>query len=108
MEKYLENPKEAEIADWSKYTSRMEGIELIERLTEEGGFAWETPAFWGVTETMAANNASLGALEEEIFVGIVTGAKALDEFDQFVSSWRQLGGDQITAEVQAAADGEEE
>ena len=108
VEKYLENPKEAEIADWSKYTSRMEGIELIERLTEEGGFAWETPAFWGVTETMAANNASLGALEEETFVGIVTGAKALDEFDQFVSSWRQLGGDQITAEVQAAADGEEE
>ena len=107
VEKYLENPEGAEIADWSKYTSRMEGIELIERLTQEDGFAWETPAFWGVTETMATNNASLGALEEETFVGIVTGSKPLEEFDQFVASWRQLGGDQITAEVQAAADGEE-
>jgi len=27
------------------------------------------------------------------------GAASIDEFDKFVAQWKQLGGDQITAEV---------
>ena len=104
---YLADPDGAEVTDWAKYTSRMEGIDLIERLTTEEQFAWETPAFWGVTETMKTNNASLGTLEEESFVAIVTGARSLDAFDDFVAAWNEQGGSQITQEVQEAVDGKE-
>ena len=65
---------------------------------------WTTPAFWGITETMEMNSASLGTLEEEVFVAIVTGAKGMDAFDAFVEQWKTQGGEQITAEVQEAVD----
>lgn len=102
VNKYLENPQQAEVTDWAKYVSRMEGIDLVDRLTKEGTFHWVSPVFWGVTETMKSNNANLGKLEEESFVAIVTGAKSIDEFDTFVKSWNEQGGTQITAEVQEA------
>jgi len=35
----------------------------------------------------------------EVFTGIITGQKPLEAFDEFVSSWKAMGGDQITAEV---------
>lgn len=101
---YQADPENAEVADWSRYTSRMEGIELIDRLTRENRFAWETPAFWGITGTMKTNNANLGKLEEENFVAFVTGARSMDEFDAFVEEWKQQGGEQIIREVQEAAE----
>lgn len=100
VQRYLDNPKQAEVADWSRYVSRMEGIELIDSLTDEKKFNWVNPAFYGVTETMKTNSANLGALEEEVFVAIVTGAKDIDEFDVFVENWKQRGGEQITQEIQ--------
>jgi putative aldouronate transport system substrate-binding protein len=33
---------------------------------------------------------------------IITGAQPLSYFDEFVTQWRRLGGDIITAEVNAA------
>lgn len=108
VKRYLENKEQAEVADWSRYISRMEGIELIESLTMEKKFNWVSPAFYGITETMKTNNANLGALEEEVFVAIITGAKGIDQFDVFVNDWKQRGGEQITREVQNALSGEED
>lgn len=106
VKKYMADPEHAETADWSKYTSRMEGVDLINRLTKENIFSWKNPVFWGITETMKTNNANLGALEEEAFVAIVTGARPVEDFDSyFVASWMQQGGEKITEEVQAAVDG---
>lgn len=107
VNQYLADPQQAEVADWAKYVSRMEGIDLIDRLTEDGRFNWVSPAFWGLTDTMRSNSANLSALEEETFVAIVTGAKDLDEFDRFVEAWKQQGGEQITKEVQEAVSGKE-
>lgn len=103
---YLADPLDAEVADWARYTSRMHGIELIDSLTKNEVFRWETPAFWGITETRRTNGATLGALEEEAFVAIVTGAAPIDAFDEFVNSWKKQGGETITAEIQAVLDGE--
>ncbi len=102
VERYLADPKTAEVSDWAKYVSRMEGIALIDGLTREEKMNWVTPAFWGITETMESNNASLGTLEEENFVAFVTGAKDIDQFDTFVEQWKEQGGEQITREVQEA------
>ena len=101
IRRYLKGPK-AEVSDWSRYTSRMGGIELIESLTKKGQFRWETPVFRGTTKTMKKSGASLGKMEEETFVGIVTGSVPLDRFDGFVADWKAQGGEKITAEIEEA------
>ena len=50
------------------------------------------------TPTMVERNATLNKLELEAFTKIIMGAP-IDEFDQFVSDWKKLGGDAITKEV---------
>ena len=96
-----------EVNDWAKYTSRMGGIELIESLTKNGQFQWETPVFRGTTKTMKKSSANLGKMEEEVFVGIVTGSIPLDGFDQFVADWKAQGGEKITGEIEEALAGTE-
>jgi putative aldouronate transport system substrate-binding protein len=49
--------------------------------------------------TSGGTNNNLGTLATETFIGIITGQKSLDAFDEFVDTWKKLGGDQITAEV---------
>jgi putative aldouronate transport system substrate-binding protein len=56
-------------------------------------------AFFGApTPTMVSRQSSLDTMELETFTKIVQGA-SIDEFDAFVDSWMQLGGEEITAEV---------
>lgn len=98
----LKESDEPEVNDWAKYTSRMGGIELIESLTKKEQFNWEDPVFRGTTKTMKKSSASLGKMEEEVFVGIVTGAIPLDDFDTFVADWKAQGGEAITAEIEEA------
>lgn len=45
-----------------------------------------------------ANN-QMGTLAVEAYTGIITGQKPLEAFDEFVNTWKTLGGDQMTAEV---------
>jgi putative aldouronate transport system substrate-binding protein len=49
--------------------------------------------------TSGGENNRLGSLATETLTAIITGQKPLDAFDEFVSTWKSLGGDQITAEV---------
>jgi putative aldouronate transport system substrate-binding protein len=53
------------------------------------------------TESMADLWPNLQKLESEMIVQIISGQKPLDYFDDFVTQWKQSGGDQITSEVQA-------
>jgi putative aldouronate transport system substrate-binding protein len=55
------------------------------------------------TPTMIDKWANLKKLEDETFLKIVLGTAPIDTFDQFVADWKAQGGDEITAEVQAAA-----
>ncbi|MGM0877877.1 MAG: extracellular solute-binding protein [Bacillota bacterium] len=98
---YSKNPEGAETSAWAKYNSRINGIGLINKLTEEGTFNWTTPVYFGTTETMEKKGANLLKLEEEEFIKIVTGNKPLDSFDTFVSKWKSQGGDEIIAEIEA-------
>lgn len=106
--RYLEDPEGAAVEDWSKYHSRMEGIELIRKLTEAEDFAWVDPVFWGTTETMESKWANLQALEEETFIKLVTGDLPMEEFDNFVEQWNQQGGAEILAEIAAQTGGMEQ
>lgn len=101
VKRYLENPSTDDVTDWSKYHSRMVGIELIDKLTNEGSFNWIEPAFWETTETMKSNWGNLQKLEEETFIKIVTGSLPLDGFDQYVKDWNDQGGLQIISEIEA-------
>lgn len=102
IKKYLFDPENAELIDWSKYHSRMKGIELIQSLTENNTFKWLTPIFPQTTPTMETNWANLGKLEEETLIKIVTGVVDAEEgFNKFVKDWYSMGGEQIISEIEA-------
>jgi putative aldouronate transport system substrate-binding protein len=101
IKKYTENPSDADTADWSKYHSRVNGMGLIDKLTQENKFNWVNPVYFGNTETLEKKGANLLKLEEEDFIKIVTGAEPLEYFDTFVSNWKSQGGDEIIAEIEA-------
>ncbi|WP_309119976.1 extracellular solute-binding protein [Paenibacillus sp.] len=48
--------------------------------------------------TMASKKSTLDKIEEETFTRIIMG-EPIELFDKFVSDWKKLGGDQMTAEV---------
>ena len=65
---------------------------------------WEERAmideFWGTpTKTMVEAWAQLQKVEDQAFLGIITGQQPLDAFDQFVKDWSAQGGAKVTEEV---------
>ncbi|PQP81482.1 ABC transporter substrate-binding protein [Paenibacillus sp. PCH8] len=54
----------------------------------------------GITDTMVDRQIILRDLQLEAYMNIILG-RPIEEFDRFVENWRKLGGDQITAEVNA-------
>ncbi|MBB3067796.1 hypothetical protein FHS14_000766 [Paenibacillus baekrokdamisoli] len=55
--------------------------------------------FGSATETQVEKGAQLDKLLNETFVKIIMGSASIDEFDKYVKSWKALGGDDITNEV---------
>jgi len=56
--------------------------------------------FYGTpTPTMVERGSTLKEMEHEAYTKIIMGAAPVDDFDKFVSDWKKLGGDAITAEV---------
>lgn len=53
------------------------------------------------TKSMETKWANLKKLEDETFLKIIYGVAPISTFDQFVTSWKAQGGDQITKEVDA-------
>lgn len=51
------------------------------------------------TETMTTKWSYLMDLQKQSFLKIITGKESIDSFDKFVQQWKQLGGDEITDEV---------
>ncbi len=86
---------------WARYTSRLKGVALINKLMEEGTFQWVTPIYPSTTVTMKTSSANLNKLETESVIGFITGSKSLDEFDEFVEKWKAQGGNQIMEEIAA-------
>lgn len=86
--------------NWGQYFSRAakDGGWGTTRQIKESQ-AYVNNEFYGLpTATQVEKGSQLDKLMQETFTKIVMGA-SLDEFDKFVQSWKSLGGDQITEEV---------
>ena len=55
----------------------------------------------GTTETEANVGSTISDYVDEYFHSFIMGQKDASSWDEFVSQWKQLGGEQITAEVNA-------
>lgn len=76
------------------------GEALTQPVVEQGvGKGIYTEFFGPPTGTMATRGAQLDKLEQETFIGVITGSKTIDDFDTFVDDWMRNGGDLITREV---------
>ena len=60
-------------------------------------------ASYAQTETMDSKWATLEKIEDETFLGILSGERSIDEFDSYVEQWNSLGGSDIIAELEAMA-----
>lgn len=65
--------------------------DMIERFPE---------ACYADTPSMERLWTAMETLEEEYFLKVMIGEASLDEWDSFVSEWKSIGGDTITAEVE--------
>ncbi|OAB38237.1 ABC transporter substrate-binding protein [Paenibacillus macquariensis subsp. defensor] len=86
--------------NWGQYFSRAAkdgGWGMTRQLKENKEFV--NNEFFGIpTASQVDKGTQLDKLVQESFTKIIMGAP-LDEFDKFVASWKSLGGDQITQEV---------
>jgi len=92
--------KNGEPNGWAfmKYLSESESV------LEGYGENFVNQAFLGApTDTMVKRLANLNKIESETFTKIIMGNAGIDEFDKFVKQWNQLGGEDITEEVNAWA-----
>lgn len=85
---------------WSYY--RVFGPEgsqwILQDILDSGAYVFDE--FFGPpTPTMVTRWAVLTDMKLDTFMRIITGAAPIEEFDVFVESWFNLGGEQITAEV---------
>lgn len=92
---YLEDKVHSSTEDWAAYTSRITACALLAKTT-----TIKVPSlYFGKTETMKSKWWTLKELEKTAYLEIVTGAKNLSYFDQFVEEWYSNGGEEITKEV---------
>lgn len=96
-ESYLKDAENASAEDWAAYTSRITACKIL----NDGRTNKVESLYFGETETMVTDWWSLENLESDTYLKIVTGESSLDEFDRFVESWYQNGGETITKEVRA-------
>lgn len=85
--------------------SRLMGSTAVEDAAEKGIVNKIYSVTYTQTETMEKKWTNLEKKENETFLKIIIGEEPIDAFDTFVEEWKAEGGDEITAQVQAIADG---
>ncbi len=83
---------------WSEVATHGEqgAIKVLKGISEGKGMLNE---FYGApTDIMADRIGALHSLEDEVFTKIIMG-ESIDRFDEFVKEWKQMGGDEVIAEV---------
>lgn len=71
---------------------------VLEKELAGGGYllsAYTAPA----CEAEVAYGGMLGGLTNQMIANIITGAEDMDYYDEFVARWKQIGGDEITEQV---------
>ncbi|WP_040950711.1 extracellular solute-binding protein [Gorillibacterium massiliense] len=72
-------------------------FDVIDQYVKDDNYKLDS-FYGGSTPTMVEKMASLNKMEEEVFTKIIMG-QSIDTFDKFVQDWKNLGGEQITKEV---------
>ncbi|TLS49300.1 extracellular solute-binding protein [Paenibacillus antri] len=86
-------------ADWGqeRIFGTPSSFDVIDQYVQADNYTLD--AFYGgSTPTMVEKLASLHQMEEEVYTKIIMG-QSIDTFDKFVQDWMNLGGEQITKEV---------
>lgn len=85
---------------WERIYGPESSYAVIDQYDKNGQFLMD--GFTTVpTPTMIERKSTLDKLQNETFINIILG-DSIDNFDNFVSDWKRLGGDDITQEVNAA------
>ncbi|KIL40758.1 ABC transporter substrate-binding protein [Gordoniibacillus kamchatkensis] len=94
---YLAGDKKA----WGLYFSRAadDGGWGLTRKIRDQKLVTFNEYYGPATPTQVEKGASLDKLMDETFTKIIMGSAPIDEFDKYVSSWKKLGGDDITKEI---------
>ncbi|WP_426454575.1 extracellular solute-binding protein [Paenibacillus sp. S-38] len=82
---------------WERIYGNQGSMGVVDQYDKNKQFLMEK--FVGApTPTMVERDATLKKLQNQVFVNIILG-EPIETFDKFVKDWKQLGGDQITQEV---------
>lgn len=99
IEAYLEDPI-TNISGYSSYIwSGPEGAFSVVDIYEQNNQRLQNQYILGNTDGMLMYNVTLNQLILENFTKIIYGESDVSSFDDIVNSWKTLGGDQITQEV---------
>jgi putative aldouronate transport system substrate-binding protein len=91
----MDNPEKHLLDSWTYNVAWAHGADaLIQR-----PYTMNMPAFAGVTDTMVKKMTPMRDLEIDVFTKIVMNKLPIEEFDTFVTQWKQMGGDEITREI---------
>ncbi|WP_162341514.1 extracellular solute-binding protein [Paenibacillus paridis] len=80
------------------YARIFDAQKLLHDYHQSNGFLM-TKYIAGPTPTLVEKGSTLEKMELETFTKIIMGESSIDAFDEFVTNWKNLGGDAITAEV---------
>lgn len=88
------NPKK-DIVAWSDAVARIDGTAQI----GSDKIHIVRNEFFGQTATMQRKWSILTKLENETFLKIIMGEESVDQFDNFVTEWKKIGGDDVLKEI---------
>jgi putative aldouronate transport system substrate-binding protein len=86
----------ADLVAWGDITARITGKEAS---ALDKNLTYISEDFYGTTKTMKSSQVNLTKLEDEMFVKIISGEEPISYFETFVKQWKEMGGTQITEEV---------
>jgi putative aldouronate transport system substrate-binding protein len=95
----------SELSKVEQYFIRDPGLARQEvayaQVFEEAEYEIENEYLGVNTERMNELLPDLQKMEEEFYLSIVLGLKPLDAFNEYVSKWHELGGDEVAEDVNA-------
>lgn len=96
---HVVNYRNGEIESWgdAHIFGSPSSFDVIGKYVDSGNYLYN--GFYGsMTPTMVERNATLESMEDEVFTKIIMG-EDISAFDKFVSDWNNLGGEDITKEI---------
>jgi putative aldouronate transport system substrate-binding protein len=95
MKADMDSPEKHQLDSWTYNVAWAHGANAL----IQSPYVMTMPAFAGVTDTMVKKMTPMKDLETDVFTKIIMGKLPIEEFDKFVTQWKQMGGDEITREV---------